>query len=251
MSSKIRGVVPPLAIPLKDGELDVPSLERHINRMIEAGLDGLFVSGSTGEVAFSTTERRAQIQREAVRIVDGRIPLLVGVIDTETERVLENIKVVEEIGGATGVVATAPFYALGGETEVEKHFRILKENTDLEIWAYDIPVCVHTKLSPDLLMRLGRDGIIDGVKDSSGDDVSSAGCAARTRLSATRSSSSPATRSSSTVPTCRARTDPCPAWPTWTPRATVRQVGRPTSAATGRPCAPSRTASRTSCASSR
>ena len=34
MSSKIRGVVPPLAIPLKDGELDVPSLERHINRMI-------------------------------------------------------------------------------------------------------------------------------------------------------------------------------------------------------------------------
>ena len=171
MSSTIRGVVPPLAIPLKDGELDVPSLERHINRMIEAGLDGLFVSGSTGEVAFSTTERRAQIQREAVRIVDGRIPLLVGVIDTETERVLENIKVVEEIGGATGVVATAPFYALGGETEVEKHFRILKENTDLEIWAYDIPVCVHTKLSPDLLMRLGRDGIIDGVKDSSGDDV--------------------------------------------------------------------------------
>ena len=171
MSSKIRGVVPPLAIPLKDGELDVPSLERHINRLIEAGLDGLFVSGSTGEVAFSTAERRAQIQREAVRIVDGRIPLLVGVIDTETERVIENIKAVEEIGGATGVVATAPFYALGGETEVERHFRLLKENTSLELWAYDIPVCVHTKLSPDLLMRLGRDGIIDGVKDSSGDDV--------------------------------------------------------------------------------
>ena len=171
MSSKIRGVVPPLAIPLKDGELDVPSLERHINRMIDAGLDGLFVSGSTGEVAFSTAERRAQIQREAVRIVDGRIPLLVGVIDTETERVIENIKAVEEIGGATGVVATAPFYALGGETEVERHFRLLKENTSLELWAYDIPVCVHTKLSPDLLMRLGRDGVIDGVKDSSGDDV--------------------------------------------------------------------------------
>ena len=171
MSSKIRGVVPPLAIPLKDGKLDVPSLERHINRLIEAGLDGLFVSGSTGEVAFSTAARRAQIQREAVRIVDGRIPLLVGVIDTETERVIENIKAVEEIGGATGVVATAPFYALGGETEVERHFRLLKENTSLELWAYDIPVCVHTKLSPDLLMRLGRDGVIDGVKDSSGDDV--------------------------------------------------------------------------------
>ena len=158
MSSQIRGVVPPLAIPLKNGELDVASLERHINRMIGAGLNGLFVSGSTGEVAFSTSERRQQIQREVVRIVDGRVPLLVGVIDTETERVIENIKAVEEIGGALGVVATAPFYALGGQAEIEKHFRILKENTNLELWAYDIPVCVHTKLQNDLVLRLGKEG---------------------------------------------------------------------------------------------
>ena len=171
MTSQIRGVVPPLAIPLKDGELDVVSLERHINRRIGAGLNGLFVSGSTGEVAFSTSERRQQIQREVVRIVDGRIPLLVGVIDTETERVIENIKAVEEIGGARGVVATAPFYALGGQAEIENHFRILKENTDLELWAYDIPVCVHTKLQNDLVLRLGKEGVLDGVKDSSGDDV--------------------------------------------------------------------------------
>ncbi|MBF0955728.1 MAG: dihydrodipicolinate synthase family protein, partial [Actinomyces sp.] len=171
MSSQIRGVVPPLAIPLKNGELDVASLERHINRMIGAGLNGLFVSGSTGEVAFSTSERRQQIQREVVRIVDGRVPLLVGVIDTETERVIENIKAVEEIGGALGVVATAPFYALGGQAEIEKHFRILKENTNLELWAYDIPVCVHTKLQNDLVLRLGKEGVLDGVKDSSGDDV--------------------------------------------------------------------------------
>ncbi len=92
-------------------------------------------------------------------------------IDTETERVIENIKAVEEIGGALGVVATAPFYALGGQAEIEKHFRILKENTSLELWAYDIPVCVHTKLQNDLVLRLGKEGVLDGVKDSSGDDV--------------------------------------------------------------------------------
>lgn len=169
---KITGVVPPVVVPdTPDHELDVPSFERLIDRMIDAGVDGLFFLGSSGEVVFSTDERRRQIISEAVRIVDHRVPVLVGIIDTETERVIENIKAVEEIGGATGVVATAPFYALGGETEVERHFRILKENTSLELWAYDIPVCVHTKLSPDLLMRLGRDGVIDGVKDSSGDDV--------------------------------------------------------------------------------
>ena len=172
MTSQIRGVVPPLAIPLKDGELDVVSLERHINRMIGAGLNGLFVSGSTGEVAFSTSERRQQIQRVVVRIVDGRIPLLVGVIDTETERVIENIKAVEEIGGARGVVATAPFYALGGPADVEEHFRILHQELDAPLFAYDIPVCVHTKLPWKMLARLGAEGVLAGVKDSSGDDVS-------------------------------------------------------------------------------
>ncbi|WP_295028757.1 dihydrodipicolinate synthase family protein, partial [uncultured Mobiluncus sp.] len=78
MSKKISGIVPPLTIPLKGGELDVPSLERHINRLIAAGIDGLFVLGSSGEVAFSTDERRGQILSESKRIVAGRLPIMAG-----------------------------------------------------------------------------------------------------------------------------------------------------------------------------
>ena len=96
MKSQIRGVVPPLAIPLKDGALDTASLERHINRMIDAGVHGLFVSGSSGEVAFSTDARRDQVLAEALRVVDGRVPVLAGVIDTETERVIEHIRRAED-----------------------------------------------------------------------------------------------------------------------------------------------------------
>lgn len=171
MTTTISGVVPPLCIPLKDGELDIVSLERHINRMIEAGIHGLFLLGSTGEVAFSTSARRGEILRETMRIVDHRIPVLAGVIDTETERVIEHIKQAEEYG-VDAVVATAPFYALQGEAEVYRHFRALREATDLPIYAYDIPVCVHWKLSNALLLDLAKEGVLQGVKDSSGDDVS-------------------------------------------------------------------------------
>ena len=45
-------------------------------------------------------------------------------------------------------------------------------HTDLPLFAYDLPVCVHTKLDPTMLVTLGKDGVIQGVKDSSGDDVS-------------------------------------------------------------------------------
>lgn len=170
MTAPIRGVVPPLAIPIKNGELDVPSLEKHINRMIDAGIHALFVLGSSGEVVFSTSARRREILENTLRIIDGRIPVMAGVIDTETDRVIEHIRQAEELG-VDAVVATAPFYALQGEAEIYRHFRLLREATDLPIWAYDIPVCVHTKLSPELLITLGKEGVLSGVKDSSGDDV--------------------------------------------------------------------------------
>lgn len=174
MSSNVpfSGVVPPVVTPdTPDHQLDVVSFERSINRLIEAGVDGLFFLGSSGEVVFATDERRDQIVREAVRIVDHRVPVLVGIIDTETERVLEHGRRALELG-ADALVATAPFYALGGPADVEEHFRILHQELDAPLFAYDIPVCVHTKLSWKMLARLGAEGVLAGVKDSSGDDIS-------------------------------------------------------------------------------
>ena len=174
MSSNVpfSGVVPPVVTPdTPDHQLDVVSFERSINRLIEAGVDGLFFLGSSGEVVFATDERRDQIVREAVRIVDHRVPVLVGIIDTQTERVLEHGRRALALG-ADALVATAPFYALGGPADIEEHFRILHQELDAPLFAYDIPVCVHTKLSWKMLARLGAEGVLVGVKDSSGDDVS-------------------------------------------------------------------------------
>lgn len=171
-TTKFSGVMPPVVVPdTDDRELDLVSFERSINRMIDAGVDGLFFLGSSGEVVFSTDKRRYEVIKEGIRIVDHRVPVFVGIIDTETDRVIEHGRVAQELG-ADALVATAPFYALGGMCEVEEHFRILHEELDLPIFAYDIPVCVHTKLPWKLLAKLGAEGVLAGVKDSSGDDVS-------------------------------------------------------------------------------
>ena len=64
------------------------------------------------------------------------------------------------------------YYAIGNAAETETHFRTIHAAVDKPIFAYDVPVRTHFKLPTDLLVRLGRDGVIAGVKDSSGDDVS-------------------------------------------------------------------------------
>lgn len=170
-TTKFSGVVPPVIVPLTpEREVDHASYRRHLERLLEAGVDGLFILGSSGEVVFSSRERRREILAATQDIVGGRVPVIAGVVDTQTDRVIEHIRDAEE-AGVDAVVATAPFYALAGMDIVEEHFRQLAAATELPLYAYDIPVCVHVKLPIDLLVRLGSEGVIAGVKDSSGDDV--------------------------------------------------------------------------------
>ncbi len=169
---KFSGVIPPVVVPLtSDRKVDVPSLEKSLNRMIDAGVDGLFILGSSGEVVFSTSERRETVISNTVRIVDGRVPVICGIIDTETERMIEHGKAAEQLG-VDALVATCPFYALQGIDEIDWNFRCLHDALDLPLFAYDIPVCVHNKLDWKMLLQLGKDGVLAGVKDSSGDDIS-------------------------------------------------------------------------------
>lgn len=87
-TQKFTGVIPPVVVPdTEDHQLDVASFERSINRMIDAGVDGLFFLGSSGEVAFLTDAQRYHVLQEAVAIVNHRVPVLAGVIDMETLRV--------------------------------------------------------------------------------------------------------------------------------------------------------------------
>ncbi len=165
------GVIPPVVTPLTaDRELDRASLKRSIDRMIDRGVHGLFLLGSSSEVVFCTDSRRREIVETGIEAAAGRVPVLVGVIDAQTERMVEHARAARELG-ADAVVATAPFYALGGPDEIEANFRAIREEVDLPLFAYDLPVCVHKKLDADMLVRLGSEGVLAGVKDSSGDDV--------------------------------------------------------------------------------
>ncbi|MYR15104.1 dihydrodipicolinate synthase family protein, partial [Streptomyces sp. SID724] len=92
-----------------------------------------------------------------------------GVIDTTTPRVLDHARTAAELG-ADALVATAPFYTRTHPNEIAGHFRRLRADVDLPLFAYDIPVAVHSKLSATLIRELAEDGTLAGLKDSSGDE---------------------------------------------------------------------------------
>ncbi|MEV8225823.1 dihydrodipicolinate synthase family protein [Streptomyces sp. NPDC079167] len=170
LTAPLHGVVPPVCTPLDDrGEVDTASLTRLVGHLVDGGVHGLFALGSTSEVAYLTDDRRATALETVVTAAAGRVPVLAGVIDTTTARVVEHARTAAELG-ADALVATAPFYTRTHPTEIAGHFRRLRGTVDLPLFAYDIPVAVHSKLSAALVRELAEDGTLAGLKDSSGDE---------------------------------------------------------------------------------
>ena len=167
----LHGVVPPVCTPLnREWEVDVPSLQRLVDFLIDGGVNGLFALGSTSEVAFLPDRHRQLVLETVVERTAGRVPVLAGAIDMTSLRVLEHARTAQK-AGCDGLVVTAPFYTRTHPAEIQQHFRTVAGGTDLPIYAYDIPVSVQSKLDIDTLLHLAADGVLAGVKDSSGDDA--------------------------------------------------------------------------------
>ncbi|MFB9902812.1 dihydrodipicolinate synthase family protein [Allokutzneria oryzae] len=163
------GVIPPLCTPLTpEREVDAASLERLVHHLLDAGVHGLFVTGSTGEVGYLTDSARARTLEIVAGAAAGQVPVLAGVIDTATPRVVEQARAAKA-HGADVLVATAPFYVPTDPTEFGGHFRAIRSAVDLPLVGYDIPSSVHSKLPAEVVAELASDRVLDGLKDSSGD----------------------------------------------------------------------------------
>jgi 4-hydroxy-tetrahydrodipicolinate synthase len=172
-SAQLTGVVPPLVTPLTpEYDVDTASLARLIQHQLSGGVDGVFVLGTSGEGTFLTDEQRQVVLETTVAEVSGQVPVLAGVIDTSTNRVASHVSAALK-AGVDALVATAPFYAATHPAEIERHFVRLKSfSGDTPLYAYDIPPRAGTKLPASLITSLFEQGVIAGVKDSSGQETS-------------------------------------------------------------------------------
>ncbi|GAB2742433.1 dihydrodipicolinate synthase family protein [Sinomonas soli] len=172
MPATFHGVIPPVVTPRHpDGSLDADSLKNVVKHLVDGGVTGLFVLGSSGEVPYMTDAERELAVRTIAGANAGAVPLVVGANEQTTNRVIEEAKKMVDLG-ADALVVTSMYYAIGNAAETEAHFRAIHEAVATPVFAYDVPVRTHFKLPADVLVRLAKDGVIAGVKDSSGDDVS-------------------------------------------------------------------------------
>jgi 2-dehydro-3-deoxy-D-pentonate aldolase len=150
-------LIPAMVTPFDErGEVDLRATEAVIERFIEAGVSGISPLGSTGEFSHLLGDERNRFVEEVIRIVAGRVPLVVGVGAAGTKEMVELARHAESVG-ANAVIVLSSFYWKVGEEALFKHFATVAESVQIPVLVYNLPMLTGIDLSPSLIARIAAE----------------------------------------------------------------------------------------------
>ncbi len=162
---RIRGSMPALITPMKDGEVDEVAFRRLVNWQIEQGSHGLVPTGTTGESATLSHEEHQRVVEICVEEARGRVPVIAGTGSNATAEAIALTRHAKE-AGADAVLQVAPYYNKPSQEGIYRHFAAIAEAVDIPILLYNIPGRSAVEISLDTMARLSKVANIVGVKDA-------------------------------------------------------------------------------------
>lgn len=163
------GVVVPMISPLTpEGAVDTASTASLCRYLSDAGVTGLLVLGSTGENAALSRDERRLLVSTVIEAAPEGVHVMAGVPSLGTREAIVDAADYAALG-ADSILLPASVGFPVSQDELGDHFRAVAAAIDIPIEAYEVPARVHLSLGEELLVTLAREGVIAGVKDSSGD----------------------------------------------------------------------------------
>lgn len=153
----------PLTPTDQKGQVMHDVLERHLERIVQAGPASVGLLGSTGSYAYITTEERKRVVRVAAKVLKGRTPLIVGVGAIRTNEAVDLARDAAE-AGAQGLLLAPMSYQKLTEEEVYTHFETVAAAGGLPLCIYNNPGTTNFTFSRELIARLAQLPNIRAVK---------------------------------------------------------------------------------------
>ena len=151
-----------------DGAVDYEATQRLASHLVDAGNDGLVVSGTTGESPTTTDAEKEQLIRVVHEAVGDRAQIVAGVGTYDTIHSVELARQAEK-AGATGLLVVTPYYSKPPQAGLLEHFRQVADSTNLPVMLYDIPGRSGVAIATETLLRAAEHERIVAVKDAKGD----------------------------------------------------------------------------------
>jgi 4-hydroxy-tetrahydrodipicolinate synthase len=168
MSLKLEGIIPPMATPFtRDQELDEAALRREVQHMLEAGVHGLTIGGSTGEGHTLSVEESCRLAAVTIDEVKGRVPVISGIIRDSTREVIRYGRALKDVGVDALQITPVHYLFTSGDEGTVSYYDEIGRAVQLPIVVYN--VVPWNTIYPPTLLRLAELEWVVGVKQSGGD----------------------------------------------------------------------------------
>ncbi len=165
---KLNGLGVALVTPFKiNGDIDFESLQKLALQLIHNGVDYLVLLGTTAETPTLCSEERDQIVRAVVSVVNGKVPIVVGVGGPSTKEVVHKLEHTDWTG-VDAILSVTPFYNRPSQEGLYQHFKMIAEHSPLPVILYTVMSRTSCNLEPETTLRLAKLNNIIGVKEASG-----------------------------------------------------------------------------------
>lgn len=169
VTARLGTLLTAMVTPFKpDGSLDIETAKRLATHLVDAGCDGLVVSGTTGESPTTTDAEKIALLRAVLEAVGDRARIVAGAGTYDTAHSVGLAKAAAA-EGAHGLLVVTPYYSRPPQEGLLAHFRTVADATDLPNILYDIPPRSVVPIEWDTIRALAEHPNIVAIKDAKGD----------------------------------------------------------------------------------
>ncbi len=151
-----------------DGSVDLDAAQRLATHLVDAGHDGLVVSGTTGESPTTSATEKDELLRAVIEAVGERAVVIAGAGSNDTAKSIESVQAAAK-AGADAVLAATPYYNKPPQAGLVAHFTALADASELPVMVYDIPGRSGIPIARDTYLRIAEHERIVAVKDARAD----------------------------------------------------------------------------------
>jgi 4-hydroxy-tetrahydrodipicolinate synthase len=167
----LKGIYPAMATPLTpDEKVDKASLRKLVHYLLDGGVHGIVVLGSTGEFPAMTDTMRQEVIETALEEINGKVKVLIGCGEPGTKKTVEQVKMASKTK-ADGVLVALPYYFPLDQAAIIRHYETVADASSLPVVTYNFPQMTKLTMTPETMAKLAAHKNIIGVKDSSGDFI--------------------------------------------------------------------------------
>ncbi len=170
MKTNIAGTGVAIVTPfLTNGEIDYKNLEAFLNNIIDNEVDFIVALGTTSEAVTLTSDEKTEVMRYVLKVVNNRVPIVMGIGGNNTKAVVEEIQNTD-FKGISAILSVAPYYNKPNQRGIYAHFKAIAESSIVPVILYNVPGRTSSNIAAETTIKLAKDfDNIIAVKEASGD----------------------------------------------------------------------------------